>query len=130
MKKMKIAFWILVFAFLGLIIYQNIAFFRAPLSLQLNLAVKAYETPEFQIWVYFIGVFILGILLTYLFSLPAKFRAGKTIRSLNTTIGAQRDELAALKNEVAGMRSPSPAPTAPAENEPAPVDTDKVEPQE
>jgi len=30
MKKMKIAFWILVFAFLGLIIYQNNAFFRPP----------------------------------------------------------------------------------------------------
>jgi len=128
MKKMKIAFWILVFAFLGLIIYQNIAFFRAPLSLQVNLAVKAYETPEFQIWVYFIGVFIIGILLTYLFSLPAKFRAGKHIRSLNTTIASQRDELTVLKNEVAAMRSPAPA--APDQNEPAPVDTDKVEPQE
>ncbi|CAD7849323.1 MAG: hypothetical protein [Olavius algarvensis Delta 4 endosymbiont] len=128
MKKMKIAFWILVFAFLGLIIYQNIAFFRAPLSLQVNLAVKAYETPEFQIWVYFIGVFILGILLTYLFSLPAKFRVGKSIRTLNATIASQRDELGALKNEVAAMRSPAPA--VPAETEPAPVDTDKVEPQE
>ena len=128
MKKMKIAFWILVFAFLGLIIYQNIAFFRAPLSLQLNLAVKTYATPELQIWVYFIGVFVLGILLAYLFGLPAKFRAGKAVRNLNATIAAQRDELAALKNEVVAMRSPAPA--APVENEPAPVDTDKAEPQE
>jgi len=128
MKKLKIAFWLLVFAFLGLIIYQNYAFFRAPLSLQVNLAVKAYQTPEFKIWVYFIGVFIVGILLTYLFSLPGKFRAGKHIRSLNATIGAQRNELAALKDEVAAMRSPAPA--APAESEPAPVDTEKAEPQE
>jgi len=98
------------------------------LSLQVNLAVKAYQTPELQIWVYFIGAFILGILLTYLFSLPAKFRAGKHIRSLNATIASQRDELTALKNEVAAMRSPAPA--APDQNEPAPVNTDKVEPQE
>jgi len=127
MKKMKIAFWILVFVFLGLIIYQNYAFFRAPLSLQVNLAVKTYTTPELQIWIFFIGLFILGILLSYLFSLPAKFRAGKHIRGLNATIGSQRDELTALKNEVAAMRSPAPA--APDQNEPAPVDTEKVEPQ-
>jgi len=126
MKKMKIAFWLLVFAFLALIIYQNLAFFRAPLSLQVNLGFTEYATPELQIWVFFIGLFFSGILLTYLFSLPAKFGAGKNLRTLNATIASQRDELNALKNDVAAMRSP--APVEPAQGEAAPVGADKVEP--
>ncbi len=120
MKKMKIAFWLLVFAFLALIIYQNSAFFRAPLSLQVKLGFAEYVTPEFPIWVFFIALFFLGIVLTYLLSLPAKFKAGKNMRTLNATIASQRDELNVLKNDVAAMRSPAPV-------EPAPVDTDKVE---
>ena len=125
MKKMKIAFWLLIFAVLALIIYQNIGFFRAPLSLQVNLGFTEYATPEFQIWVFFIALFFLGILLTYLFSLPAKFRAGKNIRALNAQIASQRDKLDTLKKDVLAMRSP--APVEPAQGEPAPVGTDKVE---
>ena len=125
MKKMKIAFWLLIFAVLALIIYQNIGFFRAPLSLKVNLGFTEYATPEFQIWVFFIALFFLGILLTYLFSLPAKFRAGKNMRALNAQIASQRDELDTLKKDVLAMRSP--APVEPAQGEPAPVGTDKVE---
>jgi hypothetical protein len=128
MKKMKIAFWLLVFAFLALIIYQNIAFFRAPLSLQLYLGFTEYATPESQIWVFFIALFFLGILLTYLFCLPAKFRAGKNMRALNAKIASQRDELNLLNKDILAMRSP--APVEPAKGEPAPVGTDKVEPRE
>ena len=127
MKKMKIAFWLLVFAFLALIIYQNIAFFRAPLSLQVNLGFTEYATPEIQIWGFFIALFLLGILLTYLFCLPAKFRAGKNVRALNAKIASQRNELDLLKKDILAMRSP--APVEPAKAEPAPVVTDKVEPR-
>ena len=125
MKKMKIAFWLLVFAFLALIIYQNIAFFRAPLSLQVNLGFTEYATPEFQIWVFFIALFLLGILLTYLFCLPAKFGAGKNMRTLNAKIASQRNELDLLNKDILAMRNP--APVEPAQGEPAPVGTDKVE---
>jgi len=125
MKKFKIAFWILVFAFLAMVIYQNRPFFQAPKSLKVDLAVTAYETPELQIWVFFIGLFLLGIILTYLFSLPAKFRAGKNMRALNAKIASQRNDLDLLKKDILAMRSP--APVEPAEKKPASVGTDKVE---
>ncbi|MCP3954662.1 MAG: LapA family protein [Desulfobacterales bacterium] len=125
MKKFKIAFWILVFAFLALIIYQNKAFFQAPLSLRVNLVFAEYTTPELQIWVFFIALFFIGILLTYFFSLPARFKAGKNIRTLNATITSQRNELATLKNDVDAMRGP--APVEPTPGAPAPVGTDKIE---
>jgi len=127
MKKIKIAFWILVFAFLGLIIYQNRAFFQAPLSLQLNLGFARYVTPEQQIWVFFIGLFLMGILLAYLFSLPARFKAGKNTKTLNATIASQRDELDALKREVTAMQSPAPARQE--TGQPAAAASDGVEPQ-
>ena len=127
MKKIKIAFWILVFAFLALIIYQNKAFFQAPLSLQVNLAVAQYTTPELQIWVFFMALFLLGILLTLLFGLPGKFKAGKTVRTLNATISSQRNELAALQNEVAAMRTPAPAEPAPEASAPVSPEPEKVE---
>jgi hypothetical protein len=126
MKKIKIAFWILFFAFLALIIYQNRPFFQAPMSLQVSLGFTEYTTPELQIWVFFIAMFFLGILLTYVFSLPAKFKAGKSIRTLNAKVTSQRDELAGLRNEVAAMRSP--APVEPAADQPEPVGTEKAEP--
>ncbi len=126
MKKFKIAFWILVFGFLALVGYQNKAFFRAPLSLKVNLGFTEYTTPEMQIWVFFIGLFLFGILLIYIFGLPARFRAGKIIKTLNATISSQRNELTALKNEVAAMRNP--VPVEPAYNEPSPIGADKSEP--
>ena len=125
MKKFKIAFWVIIFAFLALVGYQNQPYLQAPMSLRLNLGFTAYQTPEQPTWVFYISLFLIGIILTYLFSLPAKFRAGKNMRALNATIASQRNELNALKNDVAAMRSP--APVEPAQGEPAPVDTDKVE---
>ena len=124
MKKLKIAFWILIFVFLALVGYQNRAFFRAPLSLSVDLGLTEYTTPEMQIWVFFIALFLFGILLSYFFSLPAKFRAGKIIKTLNATISSQRDELTALKNEVAAIRNP--VPVEPVDNEPLPSGADKV----
>jgi len=124
MKKMKIAFWIIPLGFLALIGFQNKEFFQKSQSLRVDLLFTAYETPEIPIWIFFLGLFFFGILLTYIFSLPGKFKAGKTIKTFNGTISSQRDELAALKNEVAAMRTP--APVEQAEKEPLPGGADKV----
>jgi len=124
MKKLKIAFWIIPIGFLALIGFQNKDFFQKIQSLRVDLMFTAYETPELQIWIFFLGLFFFGILLTYLFSLPGKFRAGASVKTLNGTISSQRDELAALRNEVDAMRNP--APVEPADKEPLPGGADKV----
>jgi len=126
MKKIKIAFWIIPIGFLVLVGYQNKAFFQETRSLSVDLAFTAYQTPELQIWIFFLALFVFGILLTYLFGLPGKFRAGKSIKTLNGAISSQRSELTALQNEVAAMRNP--VPVEPAVNEPPPGGVEKVEP--
>ncbi len=128
MTKMKIAFWIIPIGFLALVGYQNKAFFQETRSLSVNLAFTAYDTPQLQIWIFFLVLFVFGILLTYLFGLPGKFRAGKSIKTLNAAVSSQRSELTSLKNEVAAMRNPVPA--EPAANAPLPGDGEKVEPRE
>ena len=124
MKKMKVAFWIIPIGFLALFGFQNKDFFQKIQSLHVDLMFTAYETPELQIWIFFLGLFFFGILLTYLFSLPGKFKAGARVKTLKGTISSQRDELAALKNEVAAMLNP--APVEPADKEPLPGGADKV----
>ena len=45
MKKVKIAFWIVVFGFVGLVIFQNKEFFMNERSLMIDLGFFKYETP-------------------------------------------------------------------------------------
>ena len=125
MKKFKIAFWIIPLAFLVLIGFQNKEFFQKVQSLRIDLLFTAYKTPELQLWIFFLALFFFGILLTYLFSLPGKFKAGKSMKTLNGKVSSQRNELTALKNEVAAMRNP--APVEPSNKEPAPDGPAEVE---
>ena len=45
MKKVKIAFWIVVFGFIGLVIFQNKDFFMSESRLMIDLGFFYYETP-------------------------------------------------------------------------------------
>lgn len=124
MKKLKIAFWIIPIGFLALIVFQNKEFFKKSQSLRVDLMFTAYETPELQIWIFFLGLFLLGVLLTYLFVLPGKFKVGTSIKTLNGTISSQLDEIAALKKDVFAMRGP--APVEPADKEPLAGGADEI----
>jgi hypothetical protein len=124
MKKLKIAFWIIPIGFLALIVYQNKEFFQKSQSLRVNLIFTAYETPELQIWIFFLGLFLFGILLAYLFGLPGKLKVGTSIKTLNGTISSQLEEIKALKNDVFAMRSP--APVEPADKEPLAGGADEI----
>ena len=114
MKKFKIVIWILIFAFIGLVIYQNKGFFMAKKVFHLNLVAKAYATPEIPVAVVFMGFFVVGLLVAYLFSVPGRLKAGKTIRSLNDTIRNQGTELAAMKSEINTIKQAAPPVEAPA----------------
>jgi uncharacterized membrane protein YciS (DUF1049 family) len=108
MKKFKIVIWLLIIVFIGVVIYQNKAFFLANEVFHLNLIAKDYITPEIPVAVVFVGFFLCGLLVAFLFSLPGRLRAGKAIRSLNETIRAQSTELAAMKSEVEAIKQPVP----------------------
>jgi len=114
MKKVKIAFWVILIAFFVLIVYQNQEFFMAKQSLKIDLALQTYYTPDTQNAVICAAFFLLGFLIAYISGLTERFRSGKTIKGLNATNQTHREQVALLKKEVdalKGASAPSPAPT-------------------
>ena len=125
MKKFKIVIWLLIIGFIGLFIYQNKDFFWATeVVFKLDLAVRSYVTPMLRVAYVFVGFFIVGWLVAFLFSIPGRLRANKTIRSLNDTIRSQSADLTMLKSEVDALKTITPPPTdVPVTPEPDPPPT-------
>ena len=101
MKKATLIVWVIIFGFIALVIFQNQTFFLAKSSLGLNLGIiEKYHSPELHNAVVFLIFFFFGLTVTYLFSLPARFKAKRTIKKLNTTIAAHINQVAELKSEI------------------------------
>jgi uncharacterized integral membrane protein len=116
MKKFKIILWILIFGFIGVIIFQNPDVFFQQHGIHLRLLVIDELTmPVLPIAVYFLAVFLCGLLIAYFFSLPERFRSKKTIKKLNERIIAYVDEISELKQH-APVSASKQLPTASTEN--------------
>ncbi len=100
MKKVKIAFWIILIGFFATIVYQNQEFFLAKQSLVINLLFQTYYMPETQNAVLCAAFFLLGFLIAYISGLTERFRSSKTIKGLNATNNTHREQAALLKKEV------------------------------
>ena len=121
MNKTKAVIWLLIFGSLALIIFQNQPFFLNKEVFRINLFFWAYESPAIYVAIIFVGLFIDGLIIAWLFSLPTRMRLNKTIRSLNDTISTQRQELDSLKKEIDSIKPAVPTPPAePAAPEHAP----------
>ncbi|KPJ77687.1 MAG: hypothetical protein AMJ54_06795 [Deltaproteobacteria bacterium SG8_13] len=63
MKKVKTGIWVLIVAFVAILIYQNQQFFMAGQSLRLNLLFTEYQSPEWKIVMICAGFFVAGLIL-------------------------------------------------------------------
>jgi uncharacterized membrane protein YciS (DUF1049 family) len=122
MKKFKIAIWIVVLAFLGLIVYQNRELLLANQSLSINLLVAQYQTPLWPLAFYFAIVFLLGWLIAFIFGWVERYKAGKTIKKLQETIRSQPNTLDSMKSDAGALRPRVPIPAG------EPLDPIQVEP--
>ncbi len=105
MKKATLIIWVVIFGVIALLIFQNQAFFLANQSLRVNLGViKAYHTPELPIAILALLFFLVGILISYLFSLSARFKARRTIKKLNATIASRNTEIEELRRELNALK--------------------------
>ena len=105
MKKATLILWVLIFGVIALLIFQNQAFFLSNQSLQVNLGVtEAYHSPELPIAILVLLFFLTGILIAYLFSLSARFKARRTVKKLNTTIASHTAEVADLRREIDSLK--------------------------
>ncbi|UCD79386.1 MAG: LapA family protein [Desulfobacterales bacterium] len=101
MKKATLIIWVIIFGFIALVIFQNQTFFLSKQTLRINLGVfEEYHSPELPIAILVLIFFFVGLLIAYLFSFSARFKAKRTIKKLNATITSQNGELSELKREL------------------------------
>ena len=109
MKKVKIAFWLILLVFVGVFAYQNKIYFMAKQSLSLTLPfLETLHTPELPHAVLFLVFFLTGFLIAYFSGLYDRFKSNKTLKNLNAATATQQDELTALKRELESLRGASP----------------------
>ncbi|GAB6907611.1 hypothetical protein DESC_240044 [Desulfosarcina cetonica] len=123
MKKVKIAFWIVIFGFVGLLIYQNRIFFMAESHLVLNLGFFHYETPFLANAVFFVAFFLIGILMTYFLSLFKQFRDAKVIKALKAKESSLVETVATLERQLQQQKSAAAATPPPVSEPPVMDDT-------
>lgn len=100
MKKFKIAFFFLLLAAMGIMIWGNWTFFSTKQSLEVNLIYKVYTIPAIENGLYLLGFFLAGYLFASFSGLMTRFHAKKEISTLTETVKSQRENLSSLKKEV------------------------------
>jgi uncharacterized integral membrane protein len=118
MKKVKIAFWLIILVFAGVFAYQNKDFLMAKKSFILILPLlETLHTPELPHAVLFLVFFLTGFLMAYFFCLYDRFKSKRAVKKLNAAAAAQQDELTALKRELESLRGASPGGSTPSEKQ-------------
>ncbi|MFP4193814.1 MAG: LapA family protein [Desulfosalsimonas sp.] len=132
MKKLKYLFWLVIIGLVALAVYQNRGFFIDGKSLGINLHFFSYDTPELPAGVYYLAVFLIGLLISYFSALPGKIRSRRTIKQLNEKIAADEKKISRLEAEAAAGPGTSQGPSG--QKEPGkgqelqePRDTEAVE---
>lgn len=116
MKNAKIAFWVILFAFIGLVLYQNREFYMSQHSLGIDFIFYKYRTPEVPNAILFLGFFFAGLIISYFFSLLDRFTTRKTIKNLTENLRASEKMLDTLKAENEGLKGvKGDVPAAPEE---------------
>lgn len=109
MKKATLIIWAIIFGLMALVIFQNQEFFLGKQSLHINFGVtEEYLTPELPIAVLVLIFFFCGIVIAYLFSISARFRAKRTIKKLNATVASQTGEVSELRSEINSLKGIEP----------------------
>lgn len=124
MKKATLIIWVIIFGFIALVIFQNQTYFLAKQSLRINLGVfQEYHSPELPNAILTLIFFFAGLLIAYLFNVPARFKAKRTIKRLNATISEHHGELSELRREINTLKGIEPPVEAQAETAKIDLDT-------
>ncbi|MCJ8500504.1 lipopolysaccharide assembly protein LapA domain-containing protein [Desulfatitalea alkaliphila] len=105
MKKVKLVFWIVILALLGLIVYQNRdVLLTAEQPLSINLGFGSYQTPALPFVIYFLFFFVLGWLIAFLFGFVERIKTGKKVKKLKDTINSQAEAITAMKKDIETLK--------------------------
>jgi hypothetical protein len=98
MKHFKLILLIAVLLFIVVFVVQNRTVLSHEESFALNLYVKSYHTPPFQLSIYFLGFFLIGFLLSYFHALSERFKGKNVMKNHLEKISKLEEEIKALKS--------------------------------
>jgi len=107
MRKFKIGFWAVIFGLMGIVIFQNQDFFMVKQSLSIDLIFTSYPTPELHRAILFVGIFLTGFIISYVFTLIERLRFRKVVKSLGAEIDSQNKNITLLINELESVKGGS-----------------------
>ena len=107
MRNFKIAFWAIIFGLVGMVIFQNQDFFMAKQSLSIDLIVTEYKTPDLHSAVLFSAIFLIGFIISYIFTLIDRLKFRRVVKSLGATIDSQNENITSLINELEALKGGS-----------------------
>jgi uncharacterized integral membrane protein len=99
MKAVKLVLFLLVCVFLVIVIVQNQGVFMDKKALEVDLVVWNYETQPIHLSLYFLGFFLIGLLVSYFYGLGERFKAKRIIASQLETIRKSEEEIRGYKNQ-------------------------------
>jgi hypothetical protein len=112
MKKLKFVFWLVFVGFFALLVYQNLGFFLAKNTLQINLGIYQRSTPELTnggIIAGFVGIGVFVMLVFYFSSRYTVYKANKAIRELKSNLDERTSAIAGLKQELESLKQGIPS---------------------
>ena len=101
MKKVKLAFWLILLGLLGVVGWQNRLFFLDKKGMEIDYFFGSIHIPELQIALYFLIFFLAGLLISYFSSLSERFVARKTIRKLTDELTTEKKKSSDLDASLA-----------------------------
>ena len=113
MKKLKYAFWLIVIAFIAVVVWQNWDYVMTPQVLKLNLFIYNEPIPPLTngaIIAICVGISVMIMMLFYFASRYENYRAKKTINALRLGMEESQKSLSQLQQEVELLKGGSPAP--------------------
>lgn len=105
MRGIKVALMMILLFFLVAAAYQNRDFLLETESLAIDLLAFHYETPKLHIGMMFSACFLVGMLLSYFFTLLSKYKSSRTIKLLNQIKTEQMEQIATLEARLAALQS-------------------------
>jgi uncharacterized integral membrane protein len=106
MKQAKLVLLAVVGVFLVLVVVQNLSLFTHREPLKLNLLVWKYETAPILLSMYFVGCFLIGLLIAYFHGLSDRFRAKNEMKNHLEKISKLEEEIKVLKSLPVQEESP------------------------
>ena len=115
MKKLKYAFWLIVIAVIGVVIWQNWDYVTTPHVLKLNLFIYNEPIPPLTngaIIAICVCISVMIMMLFYFGSRYENYRAKKTIKALRLGMEESQKSISHLQQEVELLKGGSPVPLA------------------